>query len=148
MKLLSPARALGFSLPASALFAMTNAIWMWLAWTPRLVGDSARVGVACAVLLALVWAATARPSVAAGGAFVTSLSLSVGLLVGFVLPSPGRMAWCSTPGNYCEDGLLVVVAPVLGVMLGAVTALAAAGLAALVRLRAQPSESFRSLSSR
>jgi hypothetical protein len=148
MGLVSPRRALGLTVGITLLFALGNAMWMRLAWSPRLLGDGLRLSLLLPLGLGLLWAGTARPATAAAGAFVTSLLTSGGFLVGYLLPNPQRATWCAAPGSYCEDGIVAIAGPLLGIGAGALAAAIAAGLAMLLRRRAQFKESFLPRSSR
>jgi hypothetical protein len=133
MAALSPRRALAIATIAVAFLAAVNAAWMMLAWTPTAPVVSARLSVGLVLLLAIAWGATARPAVAAAGAFSTSLASGAAFVIGFVLPSPGRARWCAAPDNYCEDGLLAVAVPLMCLFAGVLAAAVAATIAALRR---------------
>ncbi len=112
-----------------AAWAGYQLAWSWSPGSQKLVGRGvvlvsgvlavfAGVGGrnTCPVLRAFVFVAAAH---------VVWLFLSFG-------PSAGRDEFCGAPGAHCEDGMLVAVVPVMGVVLASAAALASKLVALVV----------------
>lgn len=118
------------SLSALTICACFTAGVFWmhaLAWTPQSTRLRGVAYVATSILIAVVVGATRRSwGRAAWAASGWVAALGFIQMICWLTPSSARSAFCGRPGVYCEDGILIVVYPIVA-LLGAIVAGALAG---------------------
>ena len=91
---------------------------------PGLVAPLVLCGVVVCVLETRLWTATAA-------LLGTTLVSTIGWLLIWMTPPAAQRAWCQQPEVWCEDGLMLLVLPLYGTMLGVVGLVVALAVVAI-----------------